>query len=489
MSLKKATAIVSLSNLLNTLSNLILSVGLAYILVEKEKFGKIQQILMIASFCYSIVSGFPMGLSYFFGRYKSNTSRINLLKKVFLSLLLVCFGISLTVYLFKDSLSFSFKNTAINTNILLFISLLFFKSLGSYFINFFVLIKKEQKLLFINSLIFLLNISLIVFVFIFQEFSTITSILLILTVIEAIRLVYYLTFIRKYIILGNNVLINKQELIYIISVTGITILNTFYVFIDKYMISFMLTPEDYADYQVGAFVVPFIGIITGSIMTTLIPVFSKLKYDNKLKEIAHKLKNATRYTSIILLPIFTFCLVFGKELITAIYSDRYYFSGEIFQIYTLRYFTTVILFSLTMSAIGLQNWVLFTSLISLVVNVVLNYFLILKFGVIGAVYATVITGYVGVILPLYLINKTLKCKFLDYFPLKEYVFILIISFLIASPIYYFVFIKNDFPAVAVFPISFAFYITILLLTNRVFKIFSYIEIKNKVQFFLDGRRK
>ena len=122
-----------------------------------------------------------MGLSYFFGRYKSHTSRINLLKKVFLSLLLVCFGISLTVYLFKDSLSFSFKNTAINTNILLFISLLFFKSLGSYFINFFVLIKKEQKLLFINSLIFLLNIILIVFVFIFQEFSTITSILLILT--------------------------------------------------------------------------------------------------------------------------------------------------------------------------------------------------------------------------------------------------------------------------------------------------------------------
>ena len=125
----------------------------------------------------------------------------------------------------------------------------------------------------------------------------------------------------------------------------------------------------------------------------------------------------------------------------------------------------------------------------MVVNVVLNYFLILKFGVIGAVYATVITGYVGVILPLYLINKTLKCKFLDYFPLKEYVFIIIISFLIASPIYYFVFIKNDFPAVAVFPISFAFYVTILLLTNRVFKMFSYIEIKNKVQFFLDGRRK
>ena len=485
MNYKNRTILVTFSNLFNTLSNLFLTVGLAWIIIDKDQFGRIQQILMIISFCYSIISGFPTGLSYFYGKYVSTTNRTNLFKKTFFSLFLAAIFLCFIIFLVKDELSLEFKNVSITNNIILILLLLFLRLLGSYFINFFVLIRRESNLMLINFVFLVLNIFLITFLFVYKNYALIEIVLWFLIVIELFRTSSYFILAKRYLFLGNNYLVKKKEFQYILSVTGITILNTFYVFVDKYMIAAMLDPKSYADYQIGAFVVPFIGIITGSAMTTLMPLLSKLKEQGKLNEIRVKLKSTTKYTTLILLPIFSFCLIFGKELIVAIYSDNYELSGEIFQIYTLRYFTAVILFSMTMASIGLQNWVLLSSMFSLVINIVLNYFFILEFGVMGAVYATVITGYLGIFLPIILINRALKCGVSSYFPFKMYLIILFSSIFLAYIIHYLVFEVNTNSNVLVFPISIGFYILNILFFNKLFKIFNTDKLFHKIKFLFN----
>lgn len=485
MNYRSRTILVTLSNLFNTLSNLFLTVGLAWIIIDKDQFGRIQQVLMIISFCYSILSGFPTGLSYFYGKYTSTTSKTQLFKKTFFSLVLAVIFLCFIIFLFRNQLASEFKNATITNNIILILILLFLRLLGSYFINFFVLIKRESKLMTINGIFLVLNILLITSLFFYKNYALIETILWFLISIELFRTSSYFVLAKRYLFLGNNYLVQKKEFQYILSVTGITILNTFYVFVDKYMIAAMLDPKSYADYQIGAFVVPFIGIVTGSAMTTLMPLLSKLKEQNQLKEIRLKLKSTTKYTTLVLLPIFSFCLIFGKELIVAIYSDNYELSGEIFQVYTLRYFTAVILFSMTMASIGLQNWVLLSSMFSLVINIVLNYFFILEFGVMGAVYATVITGYLGIFLPIILINRTLKCGVSSYFPFKMYLMILISSIFLAYIIHYIVFELNDNHSFLVFPISIVFYILNILFFNRLFRVVNLDKMYHKMKVLIN----
>ncbi|WP_340064175.1 polysaccharide biosynthesis C-terminal domain-containing protein [Ascidiimonas aurantiaca] len=478
MSLGKNTFFLSISNLSVTLSNLVLSVGLAWILLEKEDYGKLHQVFMIASFALSFLSGFPTGLSYFYGIYKSNRKKDKLLfKRFFYSMLFLAAFICLIFYLLKADIANSFINDLISEYFFLCVGIIFFRSTSGFFINYFTLTDKTGRLFVINFFYLLVSLLFILALYLKPIWGSTVFILKSILFIDMIRFLFFYYSINKYVVLKGAFLITKKELFYILPITGVTLLNTLYVFVDKYMISVMLNPEAYAEYQVGAFVIPFVNIITGSIMVTLLPIFSKLSSNQQYLEIIKKLRDSTKKTTLLLIPIFCYCLVFGKQLIISIYSEKYVFSGEIFTIYTLRFFTTVILFSLTMAAIGLQNWVVITAGLSLSVNVVLNYFLIKLYGVMGAVYATVLTGYLGIFLPIYLINKKLKTSFLEYFPLKEYFFTLTIS-LILSFFIYFVFFKvlllsNEWSIL----LSIFYYIVVLYFCNKVLRIFGIDKLK------------
>ncbi|OEK06091.1 hypothetical protein A8C32_18850 [Flavivirga aquatica] len=475
MSLARNTLFVSLANFCTTLSNLALTIGLAWLLIDKEDFGKVQQLFMIASFTLSILSGFPTGLSYFYGFHKSYSDRVKLFKKFVLSMLIGLGVICIGIFAFKNVIAVSFENNLIIHYFFLFIGIVFLKALTSYFVNYFAIIKKTDKLFIINFSYFIFIMAFLTLLWLKKELVSIELILVYILLLEIVKMIFCFLFIMKYLKVKGELLINKKEFLYILPITGVTLLNTLYVFIDKYMISVMLNPKAYAEYQVGAFIIPFVGIITGSIMVTLLPVFSKLSKEEKFSEIVSILKETTKKTTLLLIPIFCYCLIFGKELIISVYSEKYSFSGEIFKIYTLRFFTTVILFSITMASIGLQNWVVLTAFISLVLNVILNYFFILNYEVMGAVYATIITGYLGIILPIYLINKKLKTKFLNYFPLKEYAFIVLTSILVAYIMYFIAFKILMLSGVWSLFMAGFYYFIILLFSNKLFKVF---EMKN-----------
>jgi len=204
------------------------------------------------------------------------------------------------------------------------------------------------------------------------------------------------------------------------------------------MISTMLDPKSFAEYQVGAFSIPFIGIITGSVVTALIPALSRLKSEGKIAEIVLQMLNATKKTSLFLLPILVYCVILGKYLITVLYSETYESSGYIFQLYTASYLLSVLAFSAVMDAIGLQRWVLLNTLINLGLNILLNLILIPKFGTYGAVYATLGSTYLGYFLPIFLLKKYMSANFLTYFPLKFYIKILVLSIVLAGLVLWFI---------------------------------------------------
>ncbi len=430
--IKSNTFFLTISNTLQTLCSLLVSVVLARYFIDKEEFGKYQQILVIVNFIVGMLSGVPMGLNYFHGKYQEAKERVSsygrfgitmlLLALVFMSVFIVC----------KELIAKSFTNSYIRNYYILISCFILFRSLNSFYIQFNLVTGKVKYHLLINIIGVILTVVGLWYIWI-EELS-IKEIICVFIGIEIVKGICFYPNLHKYIKKTNEYIVRNNEFRYIVPMTSITLISVVTVYIDKIMISSMLNPSEFAVYQVGAFSIPFIGIITGSIVTVLIPVLARLFEEKKNDEIIKTLRDSIKNASLFLLPILIYCILIGNHLIQFVYSSKYYESGIIFQIYTIKFILSVIAFSAILSACGLQKYIVYNSVINLVSNVILNFILIPIWGSLGAVYATLVSTFIGYVYPIYLMRKHMKASFLNYFPTSFYVKVFLISIIVCFPI-------------------------------------------------------
>jgi len=127
----------------------------------------------------------------------------------------------------------------------------------------------------------------------------------------------------------------------------------------------------------------------------------------------------------------------------------------------------VIIFGGVMGAIGLEKELFKNTVIISILNIILNYFLILEFGVIGAAIATTFLNYVGVIPLILKINKKLGSNFFTYFPYKIYFTSLFLSLSIGY--FLFFFLKEYLDSfISITLVSIVFYVVVIALQLRIF---------------------
>ena len=464
--IKKDTILLSFANFIQVFIALILSIGLARIFIDKGEFGKYQQIFVCINFIFSLGNGINISLNYFYGKYLKYSNRIVLIKKIFGTIILFAILGTIVFAIINRYLANNFQNNYIVDYSIPIVIILFFRILNSFFINFNLITKR----LFYHTKIQIIHLFLILILlfFAYKYSFTTKEVLLFLGAIEFIKFLFFSRYLYFYLTVPSRKYIaNVIEFKYILPITAVGLINVLNVYVDKIMVSSILTPVNYADYQVGAFVIPFMGIITSSVITVLIPHFAKLHALNKIKELITIFREAIKKMSTLLVPILIYCIVFGQELITFLYSDNYELSGRIFQIYTINYLLSVVTFAAILGATGLQNWIVINSLFNLITNLILNYFFIKQFGTIGAVYATLLSTYLGYIFPIYLMWKNLNSNFFSYFPIFHYLKIVIAS-IIFSLLFYSIYYSFDFAKVYSIVFSFAYYLIVLFIVNRLF---------------------
>ncbi|MDO1512942.1 oligosaccharide flippase family protein [Maribacter confluentis] len=433
-SLRHNTIYLVGANSLQVALGLIFSIFLARYFEQKEAFGKYQQLFVIINFLVSFSSGIPMGLSYFFGTYLDYTSRIKIYKRFWWSMFFLALGLGGILFLFNTILADFFQNNYFREYSILFCGLLTLKIINSYYLQYYLTRGKLQFYFVVIITEFVLTIILVIAISLFN--LQIKDILTGLILISLTKLIVFGSNSLLVFKIKGPIILSKKEFEYILPMIAISMASLLTIYTDKFMISSILNPESFAEYQVGAFSIPFIGIITGSVVTALIPALAKLKSEGDIHEIKIQLRNATKKTSLFLVPILIYCILLGPHLITALYTETYKNSGYIFQLYTASYLLTVIAFSAVMNAIGLQKWVLLNTILNLSLNVILNLILIPKYGNFGAVYATLASTYLGYFLPIHLLRKQISANFLEYFPIRFYSKILLLSTVLALFILY-----------------------------------------------------
>lgn len=160
----------------------------------------------------------------------------------------------------------------------------------------------------------------------------------------------------------------------------------------------------------AANVIPFgLEFIPHSIMIYIYPYFVR---NNKNKSwISRNYKKIMYILFGMNLFIVGFILIFGKLIILKVFGQEYIDSIKIFKVLCIGYFFTGtfrVLGANILFALGKPKFNIYSSVIACVSNIILNYFLIQKYGSIGAAYATVIVFIIWSLLVNIFIYKELK---------------------------------------------------------------------------------
>jgi O-antigen/teichoic acid export membrane protein len=435
--------------------------------LSTDEFGSYQQLTLIAGLLAMIFSaGIPVSISYFYGQTKSYSGRNLLFKRFFcFQILLLLLGVGFLLFL-DHYLSIWLDNPLIEQFSYFIIVLFVTTSSIEFFKNLCTVTNQLKHYLLVTSLVQLLSVICNIGVVLIAPKI---SYILFVTVFFNLVLTFILFYKNsKYFRLKTEkLLINKVERNYILAMGSVALVSALNGYVDQVMVSIQLTTVDYANLKIGSFQIPFISVITGSLLTVMIPIISEQIRKNKIVDVIDTWVTSIEKATVLLVPIVIFCLFFAYEIIISFFGEKYNEAVIIFQVYMFQWLRAVVIFGGVMGAIGLEKKLFKNTLIISMLNILLNYFLIKQYGVIGAAIATTFLNYFGALLLIKDINKRLKRNFFSYFPFKIYAWSIFISValccvikLIASSI------LASIPALFFFSIG--FYCMAILIQTKLF---------------------
>jgi O-antigen/teichoic acid export membrane protein len=168
--------------------------------------------------------------------------------------------------------------------------------------------------------------------------------------------------------------------------------------IDLLMISFLGTEKDVGIYGV-AYKIASLGFILRNVTATaFFPIFVK-HFQNKTM----KGRTLIKYSLIFFSVIFVLSLAgsfFVEDIITFLFGSAYKNSGEILRIliFYLAFLWAALPFGTASQATHNENCILIPGLFVAVLNILLNYLLFIKYGLIGIAYSTLVVTLIGSLL-------------------------------------------------------------------------------------------
>lgn len=226
----------------------------------------------------------------------------------------------------------------------------------------------------------------------------------------------------------------KQILKFSIPIGLSTVVGTISIQLDKIIISKVFNTEQLAIYSNVSREIP-ITFIASSITAVLIPIIVKKISENKKDEAIRLWGEASVLAYTFICFFVTLLVVFAPQVISILYSNKYLEGVSVFRIYNIVLLFRFTYFGIMLNSMGKSKIILYISVLSLVLNVILNYPFCMLFGVVGSAIATLISMILVVFMQLITTSKFLKIPFKKIMPWKELGLISFINLLLGGVIY------------------------------------------------------
>ncbi|AGL01035.1 flippase [Desulfoscipio gibsoniae] len=182
-------------------------------------------------------------------------------------------------------------------------------------------------------------------------------------------------------------LMNFSFIILLVELSTILINN-----IDRIVLGYFVSAKDIGRYSAAALVAIQISVVLQSFNTVFSPLIADLYNKNALNQLNLVFKTVTKWIFTLTLPLFLIIVMFSDEVMNMFGRD-FFSAGSILVILACGQFVNASVgsvgYMLTMT--GLQKIEMINGILGLILNLILNYILVLHFGVVGVAMATSIS--------------------------------------------------------------------------------------------------
>ncbi len=384
-----------------------------------EEYGTYSQLLMAVNLATTVIMmGLPNSLNYFLAGAEGDKEKGHFLNVYYTMSTILSAVVGCVLVVLVPFLVSYFENPLLN-NFLFFLAVFpWTKIIMSSVENVLVVYKRTNLIMayrVLNS-IFLLSIILIVQVF---EW-TFTTYMVLYLVVEAVFSVLVYVFAKQSagrLCVAIDIELTKRIFKFSVPMGIATMLGTLNIELAKVVIGGLMDTESLAIFTNASKEMP-VTIIASSITAVLLPRMVKL-LKNKQNEDAVKLWSKATNISFAIITFLAFALfVFAPEVMTILYSEKYLSGVSVFRVYSLVLPLRCTYFGMVLNASGHTKKILYSSVISLVLNLCMNIVFYKMFGFVGPAIASLVAQLVINVVQLLWTSRVIEVKFSRIFDWK-----------------------------------------------------------------------
>lgn len=365
------------------------------------EYGLFQKYNLLSNWLVANTAFFGTGLFYFIGKSVSEKERI--IDRLYTVLLTFVVLIVIAIIAFKEQISWMINYELLSDNYLLICAGLMLRIIASFY-SFVAIAIDRLKVLITGQVMHLLCLCTLIYVSVDLDASTVITYLV---VSELVRNIFLHFYFKPALILPNKrfPLLSKNELSYLSVVCLSGLVMSLNSFTDKIFVSRILTTQDFAIYTTGAMMLPFIGVVLSSLFTTRQIELVELFNSEKIDEFYRLMRNLTASASSLIIPLLLFVVVFGQQLFLIVFGTEFQQSGTVFRVYSMAFFLLILPVNMVMNIVGFHKHVIYSTLVSVGVNILLCSLLVRLLGVFGIASAVVLSTYIGYLYPYLVLKK------------------------------------------------------------------------------------
>lgn len=386
-------------------------------------YSEYRQVITVVSLIVSIFSiGLPSSILYFL----TGKEKEKYLSNIYLGLSILCLILVIFSYPIM-LLSNNNFDTKIFTESYSLIAVLIIVSLITSILENLYISYNKIKLILLTS--FAPNlIYIILVIYLYWNHSDSNSVVIALIMRELVKVFVFFKFVSKHKMKLKYIKYDKikEVLFFGIPIGLSSLIGSLNTNIDKLLVGRYLDDQSFAIISNGSYEIPVLSLVGISLFNILIPSLKhKLDLGNN-SEVLKLWRRAGEVMITVIIPITIGTIVFAKEIIVFLFSNKYLDAVIIFQIYQINAITRIYIYGTFFLAAGQSKRYTQNSIYHLVNNFLLSLILINFLGVLGVALAAVLSNIIQVFIQNHQISKILKVQMKNVFPYKSLSFAIMI---------------------------------------------------------------
>lgn len=366
--------------------------------LTKEEYGTYGQALLIINFITPfLLLGLSNAVNYFYNKTLDTQERKRSIRTIFGYVCLLGIIGGICILIFQDQIVSYYSNAALKSLLVYVAFRPLLQNMIALYYPLYISNGMTKTIAVRNLVISICQIAITVPVAVLTK--NITLIFILLLVMDAMQLLILSSIFAKrcFKIRGPRAQsfsfdkdLTKTIFRYAIPLGISTMIGALTVNMDKLFVGRLLSVEDFAMYSNMAKELPF-GFVVASLTTVVTPVVIKLAAQKDKDNLEKLWGNYFEMGYITTWALCAGAIICAPELLNFLYSEKYASGLSIFIIYLLIDCIRITYFGLILTAYGKTKSILLFAVLTVIINLVLNFILFYAIGMVGLAIASLVS--------------------------------------------------------------------------------------------------